>query len=132
MFALCVGGDEPEYQDVDWQLGDNPVCLHRIAVRPDRGGRGYGRLAVDVRQGVPAGKRRLRLLPCGHLRGEYARVAFFRSVTAREAGTFRLEGFDKLYHCFESSCFRNASLLRLHSHQIGLSKERLLRITATA
>lgn len=36
VFALVLGGDEPEYRDVDWRLGDNPVCLHRIAVLPGR------------------------------------------------------------------------------------------------
>ena len=34
VFALVTGGQEPEYREIDWQLGDNPVCLHRIAVLP--------------------------------------------------------------------------------------------------
>ena len=47
VFALVTGGDEPEYRDVDWRLGDTPVCLHRIAVLPNRGGRGYAAKAVE-------------------------------------------------------------------------------------
>jgi GNAT superfamily N-acetyltransferase len=102
VFALCVGGGEPEYRDVDWRLGNNPVCLHRIAVHPDRGGRGYAGRAVEF------AKEYGRSAGCDSFRvdtyGDNARaLRFFQSVTAREAGTFRLKGFDKEYHCFESS-----------------------------
>ncbi len=102
VFALCVGGNEPEYREVDWQLGDNPVCLHRIAVHPDRGGRGYARQAVIFAKDY--GRR----LGCDAFRvdtyEENTRaLAFFASETEREAGTFSLQGFDKLYHCFECS-----------------------------
>ncbi|MFH1513521.1 MAG: GNAT family N-acetyltransferase [Bacillota bacterium] len=102
VFALCVGGDEPEYREVDWQLGDNPVCLHRIAVRPDRGGRGYARISVEF------AKEYGRSIGCDAFRvdtyDENTRaLRFFESVTARKAGTFFLDGFDKPYHCFEIS-----------------------------
>ena len=100
VFALCVGGNEPEYQHVDWQMGDHPVCLHRIAVNPNRGGRGYAGKAVEFAKEY--GKR----TGCNAFRVDtYAEntraLRFFANVTDREAGTFRLEGFDKLYHCFE-------------------------------
>jgi len=102
VFALCVGGYEPEYRDVDWQLGSNPVCLHRIAVHPGRGGRGYARAAVDFAKDY--GKR----IGCDAFRvdtyEENARaLKFFASVTEREAGTFTIKGYDKRYHCFEIS-----------------------------
>ena len=102
VFALTVGGEEPEYRDVDWQLGDNPVCLHRIAVHPNRGGRGCARTAVDFAKEY--GKR----IGCDAFRvdtyDENVRaLKLFRSVTAREAGIFRVKGFDKDFHCFESS-----------------------------
>ncbi len=102
VFALCVGGDEPEYREVGWQLGDNPVCLHRIAVHPDRGGRGYAKLAVQF------AKEYGRSIGCDAFRvdtyEENTRaLRFFESVTTRRAGTFRLQGFDKPYHCFEIS-----------------------------
>ena len=102
VFALCVGGGEPEYRDVDWQLGDNPVCLHRIAVHPDRGGRGYAKLAVEFAKDYG------RSIGCDAFRvdtyEENTRaLRFFESVTEREAGTFTVEGFEKLFHCFEIS-----------------------------
>ena len=100
VFALCVGGEEPEYQAVDWQLGQAPVCLHRIAVLPSRGGRGYAMRAVEF------AKEFGRSTGCDSFRvdtyEENTRaIRFFASVTAREAGTFRLDGFPKPYHCFE-------------------------------
>lgn len=100
VFALCVGGDEPEYQAVDWQLGDNPVCLHRIAVHPNRAGRGYGKQAVAF------AKEYGKSIGCDAFRADtYAEntraLAFFKSVTVREAGTFTFAGFDKPYYCFE-------------------------------
>ena len=100
VFALCVGGKEPEYQEVDWQLGDHPVCLHRIAVHPNRGGRGYATRAVEF------AKEYGKSIGCDAFRVDtYAdnsrALKFFASVTQREAGTFTLSGFDKLYHCFE-------------------------------
>ena len=78
------------------------MCLHRIAVHPSRGGRGYGRLAVDFAKDYG------RQIGCDAFRVDTYEdntraLAFFRSVTRREAGTFPLEGFDKLYHCFEIS-----------------------------
>jgi RimJ/RimL family protein N-acetyltransferase len=102
VFALCVGGGEPEYRDVDWRLGDNPVCLHRIAVHPGRGGRGYARAAVDFAKDY--GKR----IGCDAFRvdtyDENTRaLKLFAAVTAREAGTFRVKSFDKDFHCFEIS-----------------------------
>lgn len=102
VFALCVGGDEPEYREIGWQLGDNPVCLHRIAVLPDRGGRGY------AGQAVAFAKEYGRSIGCDAFRVDtYAEntraLTFFKGVTAREAGTFRLEGFTQAYHCFEIS-----------------------------
>jgi len=102
VFALCVGGTEPEYRGVDWQLGDNPVCLHRIAVHPNRGGRGYAKQAVVF--AMEYGKS----IGCDSFRvdtyGDNSRaLRFFATVTAREAGTFRLPDFDNDYHCFESS-----------------------------
>ena len=100
VFALVTGGAEPEYQDVDWQLGSNPICLHRIAVRPDRGGRGYAKQAVAFAKetGKNAGCDSFRV---DTYEENTRALQFFGSVTAREAGTFRLKGFDKLYHCFE-------------------------------
>jgi GNAT superfamily N-acetyltransferase len=100
VFALCVGGDEPEYREVNWQLGDNPICLHRIAVHPNRGGRGYAKLAVEFAKDYG------RSIGCDAFRvdtyEENTRaLKFFKSITVREAGTFRLEGFEKQYHCFE-------------------------------
>jgi len=100
VFALTVGGSEKEYQEVDWQLGNTPVCLHRIAVLSNRGGRGYARAAVEF------AKEFGKSIGCDAFRvdtyEDNARaLAVFRSVTAREAGTFRLKGFDKDYHCFE-------------------------------
>lgn len=102
VFALTVGGEEPEYRNVDWRLGDNPVCLHRIAVLPNRGGRGYAKAAVEF------AKAHGKSIGCDAFRvdtyEENSRaLKFFASVTAREAGTFRLQGFDKEYHCFEIS-----------------------------
>jgi GNAT superfamily N-acetyltransferase len=100
VFALVAGGGEPEYREIDWRLGDNPVCLHRIAVLPGRGGRGYAFQAVEF------AKEYGRSIGCDAFRvdtyedNERA-LSFFRSITAREAGTFRQEGFDKAYHCFE-------------------------------
>ena len=100
VFALTAGGGEPEYRDVDWQLGDNPICLHRIAVHPDRGGKGY------ARQAVAFAKDYGRSIGCDAFRVDtyednVRALQFFRSVTVREAGTFRLDGFEKDYHCFE-------------------------------
>jgi GNAT superfamily N-acetyltransferase len=102
VFALCVGGYEPEYREIDWQLGDNPVCLHRIAVHPDRGGRGCAKLAVTFAMEYG------RSIGCDSFRVDtYAEntraLTFFKSVTTREAGTFTLDGFSKPYHCFEIS-----------------------------
>lgn len=102
VFALVAGGNEPEYRDVDWQLGGNPVCLHRIAVLPGRGGRGYALGAVEF------AKEYGRSIGCDAFRvdtyEENTRaLKFFQSVTAREAGTFWLDGFDKPYHCFETA-----------------------------
>ena len=101
-FALVIGGQEPEYQAIDWRLGQNPVCLHRIAVLPSRGGRGYALKTVEF------AKEYGRSVGCDAFRvdtyGDNTRaLSFFRGVTAREAGTFRLEGFVKDYHCFESA-----------------------------
>ena len=101
VFALTVGGLEPEYQAVDWQMGGNPVCLHRIAVLPNRGGRGYARAAVEFAKDF--GKR----TGCDSFRVDTYEdnnraLAFFASVTVREAGTFTLAGFAKPYHCFEA------------------------------
>jgi GNAT superfamily N-acetyltransferase len=100
VFALTVGGSEPEYRDVDWQLGNNPVCLHRIAVLPNRGGRGYAKAAVEF------AKEFGKSIGCDAFRvdtyeGNTRAFAFFQDVTAREAGTFRLQNFNKPYHCFE-------------------------------
>lgn len=100
VFALTVGGGEPEYREVDWQLGDNPVCLHRIAVLPDRGGRGYAKAAVEFAKefGRSAGCDAFRV---DTYEDNTRALQFFASVTAREAGTFRLRNFEKDYHCFE-------------------------------
>ena len=102
VFALVAGGGEPEYRDVDWHMGNNPICLHRIAVLPGRGGRGYAAQAVAFAKDYGRG------IGCDAFRVDtYAEntraLQFFRSVTAREAGTFRLEGFEREYHCFEIS-----------------------------
>lgn len=102
VFALVTGGKEPEYADIDWRLGQNPVCLHRIAVQPGRGGRGY------AAQAVAFAKEYGRNSGCDAFRVDTYEdntraMQFFRGVTAREAGTFRLEGFDKDYHCFETA-----------------------------
>ena len=102
VFALVTGGHEPEYRDVDWQLGDNPVCLHRIAVLPGRGGRGYALEAVEFAKayGRSAGCDAFRV---DTYEDNGRAMKFFQSVTAREAGTFRQDGFDKPYHCFEAA-----------------------------
>ena len=102
VFALVCGGNEPEYRDVDWQTGDNPVCLHRIAVLPGRGGRGYAAKAVEFAKDYG------RSVGCNAFRVDtytdnIRALKFFQSVTTRKAGTFTLEGFDKLYHCFEAA-----------------------------
>ncbi|HPJ03401.1 MAG TPA: GNAT family N-acetyltransferase [Candidatus Limiplasma sp.] len=102
VFALVTGGQEPEYRDVGWQLGDNPVCLHRIAVLPGRGGRGYAAKAVEFAKDYG------RSVGCNAFRVDtytdnIRALKFFQSVTTRKAGTFTLEGFDKLYHCFEAA-----------------------------
>jgi len=102
VFALVTGGDEPEYQAVDWQLGDNPVCLHRIAVLPDRGGRGYAASAVAFAKefGKSNGCSAFRV---DTYEDNGRALRFFQSVTTRHAGTFRLDGYDKPYHCFEAA-----------------------------
>ncbi|MBN1777956.1 MAG: GNAT family N-acetyltransferase [Clostridiales bacterium] len=102
VFALVTGGHEKEYRDIDWRMGNNPVCLHRIAVLPGRGGRGY------AAQAVAFAKEYGRSIGCDAFRVDtYAEntraLKFFRGVTAREAGTFRLRGFEKEYHCFEAA-----------------------------
>lgn len=101
VFALVCGGEEPEYQQVDWQLGNNPVCLHRIAVLPGRGGHGYAAQAVAFAKSY--GKNN----GCNAFRVDtytenIRALTFFTGVTDRIAGTFRLDGFDKPYVCFES------------------------------
>jgi GNAT superfamily N-acetyltransferase len=101
VFALTVGGGEPEYQAVNWHMGNNPVCLHRIAVLPNRGGRGYAKAAVEFAKefGKTSGCNAFRV---DTYEDNMRALRFFASVTAREAGTFTLHGFPKPYHCFES------------------------------
>ncbi len=111
-FALCVE-QGPEYNDVPWQFGVAPVCLHRIALRPESNGKGYARAAVDF-----AKAEGLRL-GCDCLRVDtYTQntraLRLFASATVREAGTFRFEGYPDDFHCFEAPLTDNCPLLPLH------------------
>jgi len=109
VFAVCVG-QGPEYDDVPWQYGVNPVCLHRIALLPDLHGKGHARAVLDFV------KDEGRRLGCDCLRvdtyGQNARaLKLFASVTVREAGTFRFPGYPDVFHCFEAPLTEHCPLL---------------------
>ena len=105
-------GQQPEYDAIPWLFGVAPACLHRLAVRPDRGGRGYGRAAVEW------AKTEARRLGCDCFRADvYARndrsLKLFTAATTREAGAFRLEWFPDDFRCFEAPLTADCPLLPL-------------------
>ena len=114
VFAVCVGQGE-EYDDVPWQFGTRPACLHRVALHPSLSGRG---LAKDI---VAFAKAEGLRLGCDCFRvdtyGQNARaLRLFASTTAREAGTFHLLDYPDVYHCFESPLTEDCPLLPLRMH----------------
>jgi mannose-6-phosphate isomerase len=114
VFAVCVGQDR-EYEDVPWQFGVNPVCLHRIAVRPDRQGKGHARAILDFvkEEGRRLGCDCLRLDTC--VDNEKA-LRLFASATVREAGTFRIAYRPHEFHCFEAPLTEESPLLPIRMH----------------
>ena len=54
-FAACEG-QSPEYAALSWHFGVRPCTLHRVALRPDRFGRGYGRQITQF--AMDAGRER--------------------------------------------------------------------------
>ncbi|MDD3212373.1 MAG: GNAT family N-acetyltransferase, partial [Eubacteriales bacterium] len=114
VFAVCVG-QGPEYDDVPWQFGVNPVCLHRIALHPECNGKGYAR---DIMAFV---KQQGKKLGCDCLRVDtYAQnqkaLRLFSETTVREAGTFRFEFRPDEFHCFESPLTEDCPLLPVRMH----------------
>ncbi len=114
VFALCVGQGS-EYDEVPWQYGVNPVCLHRLALAPGSQGKGY---AKDILDFV---KEEGRRLGCDCLRvdtySENKRaLKLFASATVREAGIFRLPSHPHEFHCFEAPLTDDCPLLPVRMH----------------
>lgn len=108
-FAVVRGQGE-EYADVPWRYGVGPVCLHRVALMPQKSGRGVGKAIVAFAKDVG------RQMGCDCFRvdtyGQNARaLKLFRDTTEREAGTFRFPRFEDAFHCFESPLTESCPLL---------------------
>jgi mannose-6-phosphate isomerase len=109
VFAICEG-QGPEYEDVPWQYGVNPVCLHRLALAPGNQGKGYAKGILDFvkDEGRRLGGDCLRLDT--YAENERA-LKLFASATVREAGIFRLPYRPHEFHCFESPLTDGCPLL---------------------
>lgn len=114
VFAVCLGQDA-EYDDVPWQFGVNPVCLHRVALLPEFGGRGYAKevVAFAKAEGLRLGCDCFRVDT--YTQNERA-LKLFAANTAREAGTFRLPWYPEAYHCFEAPLTVDCPLLPIRMH----------------
>lgn len=111
-FAVCVG-QGPEYDDIGWQYGVAPVCLHRLAIDPKATGHGYARAAVAFarQEGLRLGCDCFRVDTYEH---NLRALRLFRSATVREAGTFRFPGYTSDFHCFEAPLTADCPLLPMH------------------
>ena len=109
VFAVCVGQGE-EYDQVPWQYGVNPVCLHRLAVSPAMAGKGMAKAAVAFTkaEGLRLGCDCFRVDTYGQ--NERALKLFSQSAV-REAGTFRWPNFPDAFHCFEAPLRDDCPLL---------------------
>jgi len=114
VFAVCVGQD-PEYDDVAWQFGINPVCLHRVALMPGLTGRGIAKDIVNFAkaEGLRLGCDCFRVDTYGQ--NERA-LKLFAATTVREAGTFRIERYPDRFHCFEAPLTKDCPLLPFRMH----------------
>ena len=109
VFAVCVG-QGVEYDDIPWQYGIRPVCLHRVAVDPSQNRKGMGReiVAFAKAEGLRLGCDCFRVDT--YEQNERA-IKLFSGATLREAGTFRLPRYPDAFHCFESPLTESCPLL---------------------
>lgn len=114
VFAVCVGQD-PEYDDVAWQFGVKPVCLHRVALVPGFTGKGIAKdiVAFAKAEGLRLGCDCFRVDTYGQ--NERA-LKLFAATTVREAGTFRFERYPDTFHCFEAPLAEDCPLLPFRMH----------------
>jgi mannose-6-phosphate isomerase len=114
VFALVRGQGE-EYADIPWRYGVDPACLHRVALQPEKSGRGVGKAIVAFAMDEA------RRMGCDCFRvdtyGQNARARkLFSDTTEREAGTFRFPRFEDDFHCFESPLTDDCPLLPFRMH----------------
>ncbi len=108
-FVACPGQSE-EYAALSWHFGVKPCTLHRLALRPSAGGKGYGRRIVQY--AMDEGRRR----GCDCFRvdtfSENERaLKLFRSMTTRYVGDVYFHGHEEPFHAFEKPLTDDCPLL---------------------
>ncbi len=115
VFAVCVGEPWPEYEDIPWHYGVNPVTLHRLALDPAKGGKGYARAIMDfIRvKGLELGCDSLRVDTYSH---NTKALKLFSATTVRTAGYFNMPTHPDRFVCFESPLTDDCPLLPMRMH----------------
>ena len=110
----------PEYASVGWDLQQQAIVAHRLAVAPEARGRGVG-LALMRQAEVVAAERGIRLLRADTNSMNTAMQALFLKLGYTFAGETQFAGRGPLrFYCYEATCTTcatcgGANCLRLDS-----------------